>query len=186
MSKNMLKALAMLLTCAWLASAAMKHYVFAVIGNFPGALVTGPQALNARHIVGYYVPKGGTGVAHGFRQTGSTFRKLEPPNVISSFLEGINDHDVIVGGYCDTNVGCGGLSSQHGLGISNSGTISAASTDRRRRVAFADASGKEPIAIKWTVPVVINGHVYVAGQKPGTHNCVSTNPTCPGMVVMYK
>lgn len=112
------KTLKVLVVVAAMACASMvlavPRYVFFNLGNFPGALLTVPQALNPRHIVGYYTQLG-TGLGHGFIQTKRKFREVEPFNVISSYLLGINDHDVIVGGYCDTISGCASEQGQHGL-----------------------------------------------------------------------
>lgn len=47
---------------------------------------------------------------------------------------------------------------------------------------FADTSGLGPGSIKFTIPVVVNGHVYVAGQHSGS----ACTTTCSGLVAVYK
>ena len=41
-----------------------------------------------------------------------TYKTVEPPGVLASYLQGINDKGVVVGGYCDTY--CNPGSSEHG------------------------------------------------------------------------
>jgi uncharacterized membrane protein len=87
-------------------------FLFRKIGNYPNAFVTYPRSLNrSQWVVGLYQPPGG--FYHGYLQEGKTFKTIEPPNIMSSYLEGINDQGAAVGGYCDT-VSCSGTSSQHG------------------------------------------------------------------------
>lgn len=49
---------------------------------------------------------------------------------------------------------------------------------------FKDAVGGPP-AIKFQVPVVINGQAYVAGQAI-THVCTPEDESCPGLIVRYS
>src|SRR5712692_9999537 len=90
---------------------------FQPIGNYPNAFVTYARGLNSiRAVVGLYQPPGG--FYHGYLQVGKTYKTVEPPGVLASYLQGINDKGVAVGGYCDT-ASCNGGSSQHGYLHSN-------------------------------------------------------------------
>jgi probable HAF family extracellular repeat protein len=87
-------------------------YTFQPIGNYPNAFVTYARGINSsRAVVGLYQPPGG--FYHGYLQVGKVYKTVEPPGVLESYLEGINDKGTTVGGYCDT-VPCNGGSAQHG------------------------------------------------------------------------
>src|SRR5712692_1893570 len=74
---------------------------FQPIGNYPNAFVTYARGLNSiRAVVGLYQPPGG--FYHGYLQVAKTYKTVEPPGVLASYLQGINDKGVAVGGYCDT------------------------------------------------------------------------------------
>lgn len=88
-------------------------FSFRIIGKYPGSFVTYARGINSsRAVVGLYQPPGG--FYHGYLQVGKVYKTVEPPGVLESYLQGINDKGAAVGGYCDT-VPCNGGSSQHGF-----------------------------------------------------------------------
>jgi hypothetical protein len=94
-------------------------FSFQPIGNYPNSFVTFARGLNSRRVVvGNYQPP--AGYYHGYMQVGKQYRTVEPPGVLSSYLENINDKGTAVGGYCDT-ASCGGGESQHGYLHSSGG-----------------------------------------------------------------
>jgi probable HAF family extracellular repeat protein len=94
-------------------------FSFQNIGSYPNSFVTYPRDLNSsRVVVGFYQPI--AGFYHGYLQVGKQYRTIEPPGVLSSYLQGINDKGTAVGGYCDT-ASCGGGESQHGYLHSSNG-----------------------------------------------------------------
>jgi probable HAF family extracellular repeat protein len=104
---------ALLLSSLLITASTSGVFTFGAIGNYPNAFQTYPRGLNgARTIVGFYLPKGG--FQQGYMQTGKNYRTIAPPGVLSSYLEGINDKGVAVGGYCDT-VSCNPEEAQHGF-----------------------------------------------------------------------
>jgi probable HAF family extracellular repeat protein len=110
MSKYFLSFLALLMV-AWSAETAGSGFVFRPIGGYPNAFQTAPNDVNSSQwIVGFYLPVGG--FDHGYIQKGKAYKTIEPPQVLSSYLSGINDTGTMVGGYCDTS--CNPRNAQHG------------------------------------------------------------------------
>jgi uncharacterized membrane protein len=111
MSKYFLSFLALLMVAA-AAETAGSGFVFRTVGGYPNAFQTAPNDVNSSQwIVGFYLPVGG--FDHGYIQKGKTYKTIEPPQVLSSYLSGINDLGAMVGGYCDSS--CNPRSAQHGF-----------------------------------------------------------------------
>jgi probable HAF family extracellular repeat protein len=53
------------------------------------------------------------GFNHGYLEKGNIFRTIEPPNVLGSYLSGINDQGAMVGGFCTTS--CNPREAEHGF-----------------------------------------------------------------------
>lgn len=87
---------------------------FHPIGNAPNAAFTVARSVNNRSVVvGTYFPIGGVGYV-GYLQSGSSFTTVVPSGAVNSFLMGINDSGVAVGGYC-TDFSCNASASEHGF-----------------------------------------------------------------------
>lgn len=77
--------------------AATTQYKFSEAGNYPGAFMTLPLAVEGRYIAGYY--ESGN-VVSGYTQTGMNFRQINPPGALTSYVGAINRKGLLVGGGC--------------------------------------------------------------------------------------
>jgi probable HAF family extracellular repeat protein len=110
---RMLSTFVMLLGATALLFASSRTFVFQQIGSYPNAALTYPRSLNlGERVVGFDLQTDGN--YHGYLQVGSVFKTIQPAGSISSYLEGINDLGVAVGGYCDVG-SCNPETAEHGF-----------------------------------------------------------------------
>lgn len=100
-----------LFCAAGLSQASGGGYKFSQAGNVPGSSETVPIAVSLTHIVGYYEA---SGILGGYIQSGNhQFVTPMPATARVSYLSGINEHGVAVGGFC--TFGCLPLAAEHGF-----------------------------------------------------------------------
>jgi hypothetical protein len=81
--------------------------------NYPGAVASGPIAINTnRQIVGYYDPDG-DGNFHAYLYRGGKFTNIDYPGSLGGAAFGINDAGMIIGTYYDAST-----TAQHGFILS--------------------------------------------------------------------
>jgi probable HAF family extracellular repeat protein len=144
------------------------QYKFVSAGNFPGAIYSVPLGLSVSKTVGYYVSLTKN---DAYVQTGAKFVDAAPAGSCTSYLSGINEDGIAVGGYCSITGGCNPEVGERGY-------------------AYDSRNGKIitimfPLAGAATTAYGINGRrVIVGGYCPNNNVCPSGlfNPASHGFV----